>query len=341
MTKERFFRVAGVVTVACALSIIATACGSSSSNSASATKASSGSSDKGTITIALASIEQAGDLPQLIAADTLRREGYQVKFLQLNNNTEATEAVLRGSAQFAEESSLALMDAMSKGADLTLLFQTSHMDYLIAAKNSVSTVQDLNGVTFGEYSTESDTALALAYTLNGHPNIKPKILTGSNSAARVSAMLAGAMDASVIEIPDWVNLQQKGNGKFHILVSYNDAPLLARSTATSTSLAQQDPAMMQDYIKANLAAAQSIKNGGATYVANAIRKYLPNTNPSLIDQIANDYYKGNLWPTDGGSSTVSSYTQTTIKIAVGAGLLPSSATNKSFFDLGPLTKAME
>ena len=157
---------------------------------------------KGKIQIALASIKQVGDLPQLVAAKLLADAGYSVTFQELNTNSQMVEAVLRGEADFGAGSATAAMTAIAKGAEMAIVFETVRPDYVLAAKSSLTSVEQLHGARVGIFSTVSDTNLVLQLTLQGHPAVKPHLLIGGVSSARVQAMLAGQMDASPVQFVD-------------------------------------------------------------------------------------------------------------------------------------------
>ncbi len=100
---------------------------------------------KGNIQISLGSIKQIGDLPQLVAARLLAEAGYSVTFHELNGNDQMVQALLRGEADFGAGSMTAAMTATSKGADLKILFETVRLDYVLAAKSALSSVDQING----------------------------------------------------------------------------------------------------------------------------------------------------------------------------------------------------
>ncbi len=295
-------------------------------------------SGKGQVRVALASIKQVGDAPQLVAGKLLRDAGYEVTFQELNGNDQMVQAVLRGEADFGEGSATAVITAISRGADLKILFETSRLDYVLAAKASITAVDHLNGARVGIFSTVSDTNLALQLTLQGHPGVKPQLLMGGFSSARVQAMLAGQMDASPVQFPDWLRLKAQGGDRFHAFQTYATAfpDIFAKITFATTSLLTRNPQLVHDYIKANVMAARQLKQGGVGAVEATIREHLTKVDPAAVSDIARAYFDSPVWPTDGGLGPEAQ--EKTYRALSENNFIP--AVKKPFFDRSPLDKVL-
>lgn len=294
---------------------------------------------KGTINIALGSIKQVGDLPQLVAGKALADAGYAVTFQELNGNDQMVQALLRNEADFGAGAMTPVMTAIAKGADLRILFETVRLDYVLAAKSTITSVEQLHGARLGIYSTGSDTHMCLLLTLQGHPAVKPQLLIGGFSSARVQAMLSGQMDASVIQFVDWLRLKAQGGDRFHLLQTYaTDFPdIFSKVGFVRTSLLSQNRPLVEDYIRANVLAARKLKQGGVQAVEAAIRATLPKIDPAAIPEIAKVYSSLPVWPTDGGLSQRGQ--DKTYEALVRNGFIPSG--RKPFFDRGPLDKVLK
>ncbi len=294
---------------------------------------------KGNLRVALASIKQVGDLPQLVAAKLLAGAGYSVTFQELTTSSQVVEAALRGEADFSEASATTAMTAIAKGAEMAILFETARLDYVLAAKSSLTSVEQLHGVRIGIFSTVSDTNLVLQLTLQGHPAVKPQLLIGGFSSARVQAMLAGQMDASPVQFADWLQLKAQGGDRFHILQTYvTDFPdIFSKVVFAKTSLINQKRQLVDDYVKANLLAARQLKQGGARAAETAIREQLSKIDAAAVPGIAKAYSDFAVWPTDGGLSTQAQ--ERTYQALSQTGFIPP--VKKAFFDRAPLDRVVK
>ncbi len=294
---------------------------------------------KGTLHISLGSIKQIGDLPQLVAAKSLADAGYAVTFYELNGNDQMVQALLRNEADFGAGAMTPVMTAIAKGADLKILFETVRLDYVLAAKSALTSVDQLQGARVGIYSTGSDTHLALQLTLEAHPAVKPQLLIGGFSSARVQAMLAGQMDASVIQLVDWLRLKAQGGDRFHILQTHAvDFPdIFSKVGFVRTSLIGQNRQVVDDYIRANVLAARKLKQGGVQAVEAAIRETLPKIDPAAVPDIAKLYSSLPVWPTDGGLGQRGQ--DKTYEALVRNSFIP--AGRRPFFERGPLDKVLK
>lgn len=294
---------------------------------------------KGTINISLGSIKQVGDLPQLVAGKSLADAGHAVTFHELNGNDQMVQALLRNEADFGAGAMTPVMTAIARGADLRILFETVRLDYVLAAKASLTSVDQLHGARVGIYSTGSDTHMALLLTLESRPAVKPQLLIGGFSSARVQAMLSGQMDASVIQFVDWLRLKAQGGDRFHILQTYaTDFPdIFSKVGFVRTSLISQNRQLVDDYIRANVLAARKLKQGGVQAVEAAIRETLPKIDPAAVPDIAKVYSGLPVWPTDGGLGQRGQ--DKTYEGLVRNGFIPSG--KKPFFERGPLDKVLK
>ena len=294
---------------------------------------------KGTINISLGSIKQVGDLPQLVAAKILADAGYTVTFQEFSGNDQMVQALLRNEADFGAGAMTPVMTAIAKGADLKILFETVRLDYVLATKSALKSVDQLHGARVGIFSTGSDTHLCLQLTLDGRPAVKPQLLIGGFSSARVQAMLAGQMDGSVIQLVDWLRLKAQGGDRFHLLQTYaTDFPdIFSKVGFVRPSLLSQNHQVVEDYIRANVQAARKLKQGGVQAVEAAIRETLPKIDPAAVPEIAKVYSGLPLWPTDGGLSPRGQ--EKTYEALVRIGFIPSG--RKPFFERGPLDKVLK
>src|SRR5439155_23235120 len=147
------------------------------------------------------------------------------------------------------------------------------------------------------------------------------------------------MDASVIQLTDWLQLQSKGGSGFSTLQNYaKDLPdILSRVVYAKTSFLKEKPQLINDYLKAQLRAARQLKQGGAAGGEAGIREQMPKVDPVQVPAIAKAYTDSLVWPTDGGLSPRSQ--DLTFQVLSETGFI--SSDRKPFFDRTALDQALK
>lgn len=266
---------------------------------------------------------QVEKLPVLMAIDALNAQGYRVSAEYLLNDEQAIQAVVQGEVLIAHGSTSQVVTAAANGIPIKAFGQADTPGYVTVAPIAITGPADLQGKRVGIHAQISVTTLLTDVMLEGYPNVKPEILIVPGSANRISALLAGELDASVVQLSDVPTLEREAPGRFHVIYDFaqtNDDLVTDVYYATASTLAdgRSEPAV---FLEAVLASVQRLYDSSVSDVAALIEKYVTGTTAETAPQLAELYLDAKMWPADGGLDSAA--LTSTIEILHTSGLIDS------------------
>ncbi|MDQ3779744.1 MAG: ABC transporter substrate-binding protein [Chloroflexota bacterium] len=151
------------------------------------------------------------EMPAFRMMDMLEEWGAEVEKVELTSTT-GVQALLAGQAELAGQGSDELILGAAQGADLVAIATTrDKMDYVLVVNNEIGSVDDLRGKTIGMSGPAGfDTLLArMTVRQNGMELEDVQFVQIGGSPDRAAALLAGRIDAAVVFISDWFELQNR------------------------------------------------------------------------------------------------------------------------------------
>ncbi|MDQ3695730.1 MAG: ABC transporter substrate-binding protein [Chloroflexota bacterium] len=149
------------------------------------------------------------EMPAYRIWDYIGEWGAEVDKIELTSTT-GVQALLANQAELAGQGTDELILGAAEGADLVAIASTKDkMDYVMVTSNEINSVQDLAGRTIGMSGPAGfDTMLArLTVQQNGMSLDDVNFVQIGGSPDRAAALLTGRIDAAVVFIPDWFELQ--------------------------------------------------------------------------------------------------------------------------------------
>jgi NitT/TauT family transport system substrate-binding protein len=246
-------------------------------------------------------VQQLEKVPLHFALENLTADGITTKETFHQTGDEAVQAVARGESDFGTANAPTVFAAIKKGVPIKAIMTAYHPAYLLVAPVDVKNAGDLDGMRVGIQSQVSATTLYTNFALAEYPEAKPEILIVPGSAARVQAIIAGQLDASVVQFADWMTLNEQAPDRFHVIydVARENSGIIDSVIFTSTATMESDPA----YVETFLAALQD--QYVATYadedqLADDIEAILPDTTADRAAELAKTAIEDKIWPVDGG-----------------------------------------
>src|SRR5579884_3654680 len=273
---------------------------SAAAKPASAAPASAAASAKPAVKFAYSSPGFAY-IPMFMAQDAMKAQGYSVDSANFNQPELAVQAISQNETQFSSGSTYTVMSAIQKGAKIKLIADRNANEWTITAANAIADCAGLDGKKVGIASEGAvSTAMLNVWMQQKCPQAKPNILVIADSEQRATAMLAGQLDASPLQLDSQVTLFKKAAGKFHTLADFSkELPDLDTSAiyVSDDFLAKNRPAVVDfvtELIKANRAVAanpQLLKEGMTKYKL---------AGDEAIDDIIKAYLGINAFDKNGG-----------------------------------------
>ncbi|HUY74106.1 MAG TPA: ABC transporter substrate-binding protein [Candidatus Dormibacteraeota bacterium] len=287
-----------------------------------------------------AAVPQVQKVPTIMAMDALKAQGHDTSITYLQQSEDPVQAVVRGDDNFGSAATSTVFAAIAQGIPVKAILQAQRPDYVLEAPVSVTSPAGLDGLRVGIHAQVSSTALYTALVMQKYPNAKPKILVVPGSANRIRAMVAGQLDASMIQLPDLPTLDKLAPGKFHDIydVAKERPDLIDAVIFTRTDLIASDPTLVKQFITASLQANRKVYTDVQGF-ASEIAKVVPNTTAEQAAVFAKLYTDSKVFPRDGG--LLAADVQTILKALTDSGLLKQVPAASAAYDRGPLDEVLK
>lgn len=250
----------------------------------------------GTMRIGHISSQNVSSLPNLLALEALRKQGYTVTQTIFESQDVGVDALSRGQTDISYGGPNAYWPAVQKGANLTAVSSTLGNPYLIVATQAIQKCADLDGKRYGiGNASGTNTFLGKRYILDNCAEAKPEFLTIANSQARTAALLANGLDATAIEIADMQELERQAPGKFHMLADFASAfpKFKFAMVFMNRDFVAKNPEMVKDFIRANMAIYRQVHEN-PQLVYDAAVTYLK-LSPEQAKTAVDAYLASNVW----------------------------------------------
>ena len=208
------------------------------------------------------------------------REGLDVTLQELDGTPTVIAAMISGDLDVGNIGTDQLLKlAAQKSVDMRAVNSSDARQYfLIASKDSLSSVADLKGKSFGVAKVGSLDDTMSRLVLNAK-NVKPSDLTFAGIGApdaRAQALVAGRIDATTMSLGTWVSIQhEKG---VRMLVSaddyYDAAPINLKVNAASAKAIRDKPEQLRRFTAAVLKASRTFSEDQNAW-ADAMLKRRP------------------------------------------------------------------
>ena len=147
--------------------------------------------------------------------------------------------------------------------------------------------------------------LALQWLAATCPETNANITVIEGSDNRLAALVAGQLDASVIDLQDWALLQQAMPGAFEVTSDYTKTlPIMRAAFAAPPAFIEANPELIEDWITVHLDVYQEIYENPQLLVEKGL-EVLGEIDPEVLPQIVDAFVVAEIWPVDGGLTDAS------------------------------------
>lgn len=257
---------------------------------------------KGTLRLATGEAQNVDDIPRLLAVDSLRAQGYTVELITFADTQLTTSALIKGDVDIALGGNQPNWAAIAKGAPIRAFLGRTNNTQLLLTPVSIQDCADLQGKKLGLNSATTTTGFMVDQYIQAHcPGTQPEKIIVASSINRRAGLLAGTLDASPSQTDDWLDLERKAPGKFHILINLGEEfpDLQISSYHMRQEFGAQHADLVKAFARAIILANRSIQDKNV--LRAAIIKYLGFT-PDVADQAAAAYLAVKQWDVNGGET---------------------------------------
>jgi NitT/TauT family transport system substrate-binding protein len=279
------------VTLGAAISVVALALAAcSSSGGGGGTTAGGSSPAVSTISIGLPGGSSQAHFWDYMAATELglfTKNNLKVKIVDTKDAPTTVQALTAGRIDFGETASDSFVQAMDKGANITIIGQGSGSPEAMVGGEDVSSYAELKGKKIAVISTNAGTGLVVLKVLKskGYPNPLSsfKFVLSGSTPARLAALESGAVDATILAPPSLFDAVAKGA---HVL-SYatKDVPVPEVYFATYKPYASKNPTQVTEFLSAMEEAANWLTDpANKAQAIQILMKYASGTTNAIATQ---------------------------------------------------------
>lgn len=228
-------------------------------------------------------------------------EGIKVEQRFVEDGATAIQGMQQGAAVIGTNIGVNTgVPAVDNGASIVDVVGTQRPTWALAVSPEINSFSDLNGKRIAVHGETSFTrAVAQYYAKNEGFTYDELIIPGSD--VRAEALAKGQIDASVIDLPDIVQLSQQYPGSFKVLSTFGEQfpDLIEQDLWLSKQWATDNPEMATKVVKAIVQANRRLTEDPAWGLQIA-KDNLPDMDPGVLEDLVNEYSERQIWSTDGG-----------------------------------------
>ena len=335
MTLTRFrFR---LLAITGAMALIATACGSDDTGVG-------GTADEPVELTAIAgsSVDFISLVP-LAAWEILAEENIDVEQRFVEEASTAIQAIEQGQAEIGTNIGVNVgVPAVDAGASIVDVVATQRPTWALAVAPDINTLSDLAGKRIAVHGEASFTrAVSQWFAAENGYEYEELIIPGSE--VRAEALAQGQIDASVIDLPDVVQLGATYPDSFKVLVTIGEEfpSLIEQDLWFSRSWAEENPELATRVTQAIVEAMRKLTED-TDYAFELAKEHLPDFEDAVLRELVDEYSARGLWPSDGLLTPERALETLTFFNDVGEIEIdaPTEATLEKYFDFTYLDEAL-
>ena len=280
------------------------------------------------------------DLPILMTIDKLNAEGWDISTEIFSDQALQTEALLSDAVQFTSGNPLATLTAIQEGAPLALVGERSANDWIVVAQEDIQSCEDLAGKQVPYQSEASVSTYMLKTYVEQECGVEPSYFVLEGSANRAAAMVGGQIDATIVQVEDWLVATQDQDTSAHILADIKSTlPELTTATyAVARPWLEENSELLSAFL-AHLLVTNREANADLESLRQPALDHLEGYDEAALDAVIDAYSGLGIFFEDGGLTEEK--VAYSLDFFVNTGGLEPGMTVEQAADLGPLMTANE
>lgn len=212
MCGRRFISLVATVGI-----LLASACGGNDAAS------DDGKDDADRITIGFSSAADVGDLATLIALERLEEDGTEVETVFFGQPELVTQALLANEIDVAIGAvTTALSAVQAQEAPIRIFLNQIRNEWVLWSNTGATTCSELEDENIGVHSTSGASFFMVQTWFQEEGCEEPEYTVVPGSDVRASAMIAGEMDTSLLEIGDALLVESERPGEYKEVVNFSE-----------------------------------------------------------------------------------------------------------------------
>ena len=277
------------------------------------------------------------DMPAMLTRERLNRNGWNVTSVEFTRTDLNVQALAQGTIQIANSQVMDPIRAIQKGAKLSFLMENNGGEFVMIAKNEIKDCKDTDGKRFAIHGEAATTSLAAKIWLLNDCKVKPNIMVIPGGENRIVALQNNQIDATLVQLGDWLNLDDKAPGRYHIIKTGNLFNISGASFWGNVDWLQKNEDVAVAYV-AELLKSFRMAHANPKILEPVVAKYLPDMPNNIIAPAIKAYLDVvRAWPQNGGDTSI---LDDTVKFFTDSGELKTPVNTKEIVDSKILASAL-
>ena len=277
------------------------------------------------------------DIPALMTHDRLNSQGWSLKNVEFTRTDLNVQALAQGTIQVANSQVMDPVRAIQKGAKLFFLMENNGGEFLMIAKKEIKDCKETDGKRFAIHGEASTTSLAVKLWLLNECKVNPKIVVIPGGENRIVALQNNQIDATLVQLGDWLNLDHQAPGRFHIIKTGNLFNISGASFWANGEWLRKNEEVAIAYI-AELLKTFRMVHANPKILEPVVAKHLPDMPKHIIAPAIKAYIEiVRAWPQNGGDTSI---LDDTVKFFTEKGELKQGVNTKEIVEPKILANAL-
>jgi ABC-type nitrate/sulfonate/bicarbonate transport system substrate-binding protein len=277
------------------------------------------------------------DMPAIMTRDRLNSHGWKVSSVEFTRTDLNVQALAQGTIQLANSQIMDPVRAIQKGAKLFFLMENNGGEFVMIAKNEIKDCKDIDGKKFAIHGEAATTSLAIKLWLLNNCKIKPNIMVIPGGENRIVALQNNQIDATLVQLGDWLNLDSQAPGRYHIIKTGNLFNISGASFWANGEWLRKNEEVATAYI-AELLKTFRMVHANPKVLEPVVAKHLPDMPKHIIAPAIKAYLEVvRAWPQNGGDTSI---LDDTVKFFTDSGELKSAVNTKELVEPKILANAL-
>jgi ABC-type nitrate/sulfonate/bicarbonate transport system substrate-binding protein len=277
------------------------------------------------------------DMPAILTRERLNRNGWNVSSVEFTRTDLNVQALAQGTIQFANSQVMDPVRATQKGAKLAFIMENNGGEFLMIAKNDIKDCKETDGKRFAIHGEAATTSLAVKLWLLNDCKVKPNIMVIPGGENRIVALQNNQIDATLVQLGDWLNLDARAPGRYHIIKTGNLFNISGASFWANVDWLRKNEEVATAYI-AELLKSFRMVHANPKILEPLVAKHLPDMPKDIIAPAIKGYIEiVRAWPQNGGDTSI---LDDTVKFFTDNGELKTAVNTKELVDSKILAGAL-
>jgi NitT/TauT family transport system substrate-binding protein len=243
------------------------------------------------------------DVPTQMTHERLNKEGWKVESINFTRTDLNTQALAQGTVQMSIALSIDPLRVVEKGGKIKWLMENTPGEFVMIAKKEIAQCENLTGTKFAIHGETSGTSVAAKRWILDVCKASPTIMVLPGGENRIIALRNGQIDATLVQLSDWLNLEAQAPGRFHVIVSGGPFNISGSGLWANSDWTEKNRGVVTAYVAETLKTFRMI-NGNPKLIETAAAKYVPDTRPEALPATVKAYREIGAWPQNGGDASM-------------------------------------